>query len=335
MSASTRELLAPGTRVNDYFIITRIGSGGYGDIYAVRHAQANPPGTFAMKIEYPNAKHSCLPCEIQTLAYLQHSHYFPKFIDAGNANALRWLVMELLGPSVSATRRYLPNGRYTAYSVLRLGYEMLNAIYTFHEQGFVHRDIKPGNFLIRPDRRHPICLTDYGVSYSYLQEGSRTHIPFKLNVGFTGTYRYASLHAHNRVQLSRRDDLMSWFYSVMELASGQLPWPGLADRQMTATLKATLDVEQFCKDLPLEFVDIYKYINALEFERKPNYRFIARKIRRAIKVGTFADRRFDWEFLPLETVQQFTIVSLEMGPEDSTATNAIPVGMCGCCDCCG
>jgi serine/threonine protein kinase len=334
MSSPKRELLASGTRVKDYIIIKRIGSGGYGDIYAVRDTLTDPPETFAMKIEYPNTKHSSLPCEVQILVALQHSPYFPKLIEAGTTNSLRWLVMELLGPSVSATRRFLPSHRYAAYSVLQLSYEMLSAIYVFHEQGFVHRDIKPGNFLIRPDRRHPICLIDYGLSYSYRQSDSRTHIPFEFDVGFTGTYRYASLHAQNGLQLSRRDDLISWFYSVMELASGHLPWPGSADRQTTASLKATLGVEQLCEDLPIEFMDIYKYINTLEFETKPNYRLIARKIRRAIKVGDFANRRFDWEFLPPETVQQFTIISLEMGPEDCTATRAIPVGMCGCCGCC-
>jgi serine/threonine protein kinase len=336
MAATERQVLSAGTRVKDYIIIKRIGSGGYGDIYAVRDTLTNPPETFAMKIEFVTSGPSSLPIEVRILQNIQGSLYFPHLIEAGSLDALRWEVLELLGPSVSVTRRALPQRKYTAYSVLRLALEMLKTIWALHKKGFVHRDVKPSNFLIRPDRKFPLCLVDYGLSSSFKIPESGKHIPFDPNVGFCGTFRYASLHAHNGWQLSRRDDLMSWFYSVVELSTGRLPWPGGSDRQQTACLKTTMSVTQLCDSLPVEFIAIHNSIQELAFEAKPKYGFIARKIKKAVKVGTFPDHRFDWESLPPETMQEIAVLPLEMkGPVDQSVEVVIPPDCCGCCGCCG
>ena len=50
------------------------------------------------------------------------------------------------------------------------------------------------------------------------------------DVGFRGTARYASLHAHAGDELSRRDDLWSLFYSLVEFLRGKLPWRKEKDR---------------------------------------------------------------------------------------------------------
>jgi serine/threonine protein kinase len=260
-------------------------------------------------------------------------------IEADSTPTHHWEVIELLGPSISAVRRALPTKKYSAYSVLRLSLEMLKTIWALHKRGFIHRDIKPGNFMIRPDRKHPLCLIDYGLSYSYRVPGSQEHVEFNPNAGFCGTCRYASNNAHNGLQLSRRDDLLSWLYCVVELATGELPWPGSSDPGKTANVKSTITAVELCESLPVEFIEICESITAVEFAEKPKYGFIARKIQRAVKVGSFPDRRFDWESLPPAAMEELASVPMTMrGKVDQATDVAISMDcwdQCGCCGCCG
>lgn len=144
-----------------YRILKLIGQGGYGDIYSVEEItdeefnnpssiQDNTPKPrYAMKIESLTAEKKGLDLEIEILSELQDSPFFPHVHERGMTQTHRFLVMELLGPSVSNTRRQMPSYKFSLGTVLRLGIFMIECIRSFHQHGFVHRDIKPGNFLLR------------------------------------------------------------------------------------------------------------------------------------------------------------------------------------------
>jgi serine/threonine protein kinase len=173
--------------------------------------------------------------------------------------------MPLFGPSLSQMRRTLLHQHYTLYSIARLSIEMLNCIEDLHNRGYLHCDVKPGNFLIRPNRRFPVCLIDFGLSRSYRDSRTGKHYEFLEDVGFCGTCRYASIHAHREQRLSRRDDLISWMYSMIELAQGKLPWPGLKNRSKTIQLKEEITAAELCRGLPRQFVTIWKIVRRLGF----------------------------------------------------------------------
>ena len=222
-----RPLIPEKTLINGYSINKKIGHGGYGDIYEVINIENNEK--FAMKIEFFASEKKGLYEEYSILEKLQDSIYFPKLYNFGETSTFKFMVIELFGPSLSLTRRNCKKKRFKPYTVLRLAEEMILCIEDFHKHGFIHRDIKPGNFLIRSNRKNPICLIDFGLSKKYLNYLGN-HIPFDNEAGFTGTCRYASFYAHDFFELSRRDDLISWFYSLIELSIGSVPWPGSKDR---------------------------------------------------------------------------------------------------------
>lgn len=101
---------------------------------------------------------------------------------------------------------------------------MLHAVKTLHRAGFVHRDIKPGNFC---DHK----LIDFGLCRSLRS-------PRRRGPGFRGTLRYASLGAHAGRELGIEDDLVSLVYVIAEMASGRLPWAGQWERSVVAKMKA-------------------------------------------------------------------------------------------------
>lgn len=87
-----------------------------------------------------------------------------------------------------------------------IGIQVLERIEHIHSQGFIHRDIKPDNFLIGKEKEsNTIYIIDFGLAKKYQLNG--THIAYKDNKNLTGTARYASINTHLGVEQGRRDDL--------------------------------------------------------------------------------------------------------------------------------
>jgi hypothetical protein len=58
----------------------------------------------------------------------------------------------------------------------------------------------------------------------YLEESGRAHQAERENQRFRGSSAYASVNAHEERDLSRRDDLWSLLYVLVEFLQGDLPW---------------------------------------------------------------------------------------------------------------
>ena len=101
---------------------------------------------------------------------------------------------------------------------------MIANIQHFHSRNFLHRDIKPDNFLMGiTRRRHKVYIIDFGLAKRYItRDGS--HIPYKEGKDLTGTARYASINTHQGKEQGRRDDLESLGYVLMYFLRGRLPW---------------------------------------------------------------------------------------------------------------
>jgi serine/threonine protein kinase len=204
---------------------------------------------------------------------------------------------------------------------MHLAYHSLRVLEQLHSHGIVHRDVKPANFLIRRSRRNPVVLIDFGLSREYRRPDG-THEPLAQHAGYTGTVRYASLNAHNELTLSRRDDLVSWFYSTIELATGDTPWPGNDNRAKAIQIKKTIDVKRLCAPFPPEFTEIWGLISQLEYEDEPNYQHIRTLLRQALSHEKFREHRYDWEYLSEDVVEQLAISRLDMGDEIGSDTMA-------------
>lgn len=143
--------------------------------------------------------------------------------------------------------------------------QMVERIEFVHNKEFLHRDIKPDNFLmgIGPTARM-LYLIDFGLAKKYLQK-DKTHIPYKDNKNLTGTARYASLNTHLGIEQGRRDDLEGIANVLLYLLKGYLPWQNLKaankkekyEKIMEKKLATPLEI--LCKDVPQEFRDFLVY----------------------------------------------------------------------------
>jgi serine/threonine protein kinase len=183
-------------------------------------------------------------------------------------------------------------------TVLRSGIQMLRAIEALHECGIIHRDIKPSNFLIRPSRKYPVALIDYGLSRVFRDFRTGEIIPPRERPGFVGTAKYASLNAHNGRELGRRDDLFSWFFSLMEMLDGSLPWAGTRDKQRIHAIKLNTDILSELEEMPKQMRNVYRLIRRLEYDEEPNYGLLISFMVQAMDVvGASWDDPYEWEIL--------------------------------------
>ena len=120
---------------------------------------------------------------------------------------------------------------------------------------------------------------DFGLAkvWGDLRSSRSSHIPYSQHLTrFSGSLRYASLHAHLGRQLSRRDDVESLCYMLLYLFKGPLPWQGFPDKGPERAYKifvskGTTPLEDLCDGCPASIVRYLEHVRNLKFDQEPNY----------------------------------------------------------------
>mmetsp|Transcript_29135 Transcript_29135/g.95038 ORF Transcript_29135/g.95038 Transcript_29135/m.95038 type:complete len:1329 (+) Transcript_29135:292-4278(+) len=262
---------------SQYTVGRKLGHGAFGHVYAGR-SQALQDDLVAIKVEPRHVRPSLLHYEAKIYRALRGGPGIPLLRYAGIWHSRHVMVVDRLGPSLELLRTEC-GGRFTLKTSLLIADQILARLQFIQEQGFVHRDVKPDNFLIgRGATRHIVYAVDFGLAKRYVRSGQ--HIPIRYGRGMTGTPRYASLNNHNGIEQSRRDDLISLGYMLVYFMKGKLPWQGIPARskrekfERIKELKEEYGHEKLCRGLPHCFRRYLDYTVSLGFDVTPNYDFM-------------------------------------------------------------
>ncbi|XP_074578979.1 uncharacterized protein LOC141835424 [Curcuma longa] len=280
----------------------KIGSGSFGELYHGANIQSGEE--VAVKMESVKTKHPQLHYESKVYTILQGGTGIPHLKWFGVEGEYNIMVIDILGPSLEDLFNYC-NRKFSMKTVLMLADQLINRVEYMHSKAFLHRDIKPDNFLMGLGRKaNQVYVIDYGLAKKYRDFQTHKHIPYRENKNLTGTARYASVNTHLGLEQSRRDDLESLGYMLMYFLRGSLPWQGLKagnkkqkyDKIIEKKLLTT--VEALCKSFPLEFTSYFHYCRSLRFEDKPNYSYLRGMFHDLfIREGYQFDYVFDWTIL--------------------------------------
>lgn len=186
--------------------------------------------------------------EIRVTANLQHPHILPLF-DSGEADGVLFYVMPLV-EGESLARRLRREGALDISDAKRVLREIVDALAAAHDEGVVHRDIKPGNILLTG--RHAI-VADFGVAKAF-SDASDTEQLTTLGVAI-GTPRYmAPEQAEADPDTDHRADLFAVGVIGYEMLTGISPFEGESAQSTFAALltKTPTPLSELRPDIPEE-----------------------------------------------------------------------------------
>jgi serine/threonine-protein kinase len=165
--------LVPGGHVDEarrYVLESRIATGGMGEVWSARDTVLDRPvAVKVLKTEYADDPlfRQRFETEARHAAALQHPgiasvyDYGASSLDDGSSTPRPYLVMELVeGQPLSALLR--PSAPLDPDVARDLVAQAATALGVAHAAGIVHRDVKPANLLVTPDRR--VKVTDFGIA---------------------------------------------------------------------------------------------------------------------------------------------------------------------------
>ncbi|CAI5439929.1 unnamed protein product [Caenorhabditis angaria] len=250
-------------------------------------------------------KHSTamLPMEIKVLLITMRENckHFCRIYDYGNVRReYNYMIISLLGRDLYRLRSEMPTRSFSINTTTKIALETLEAIEELHSIGYLSRDVKPSNFApgLRDFKEHKtIFMFDFGLAKKYVDRENRK-LKSRGEVGWRGTVRYGSLNAHKRLDLGRRDDLECWFYMLVEMHVGEVPWRFLTDRAAVGKAKIHAREEgraNFFFKLPKQFDTILQMIDSYAFETRPEYRQI-KKLINEIRAENNCPNHIHWDW---------------------------------------
>ena len=210
---------------NKYQVSRKLGSGSFGQIHLGLNTQTNEE--IAIKFETVRSRHPQLLYESKVYQNLAGGLGIPNIHWFGVEGEFNVMVIDLMGPSLEDLFTQCSR-KFSLKTVLMLADQMISRVEFIHAKNFLHRDIKPDNFLIGIGKKaNQIFVIDFGLAKKYRDPKTQQHIPYREGKNLTGTARYASLNTHLGIEQSRRDDLEGLGYVFLYFLRGSLPWQGL------------------------------------------------------------------------------------------------------------
>ncbi len=204
-----------------YTLEREIGRGGMSVVYRARDLRLDRD--VAVKVLRPELTVSLgadrFLREIHVAARLQHPHILPLY-ESGEADGLFYYVMPFVaGESLRA--RLQEHGPLSVPEVVRIAGEIGSALTYAHEQGFIHRDVKPENILLSSGLA---MVADFGIAQALVHAGVA---PLTDSGVVVGTPGYMSPEqSAGQTKLDARTDVYSLGCVVYEMLAGEPPFTG-------------------------------------------------------------------------------------------------------------
>jgi len=212
-----------GTRLSHYQIVARLGAGGMGEVYRAHDHRLRRD--VAIKVLPPETLQDegagkRLRREALALSRLNHPNICTVH-DFDTHDGIAFIVVELIDGETLAER--LRRGRIAAEEIVRIGRAIASALEVAHEQGVIHRDLKPGNVMI--SSKGVTKVLDFGLARDLrpaVPEATTTS--FVSNPGIVGTLPYMAPEQVLGEETDARTDVYALGVILFEMATGRRPF---------------------------------------------------------------------------------------------------------------
>ena len=227
--------IAPGTRINQYEIVSALGAGGMGEVFLANDKRLGRK--VAIKFLMADGEHAGkrLLTEAKAAAHLDHPNICAIY-EVGEADENSFIVFQYVEGETLAAR--LERGPVDVREALAIATQIADALGEAHAHGIVHRDVKPQNIMLAA--RDQVKMLDFGLAKVTRDQGrvvadAETSIRSVAGM-IVGTVPYMSPEQVRGVELDARTDVFSFGVVLYELLSGKRPFQGTSTPELMAAI---------------------------------------------------------------------------------------------------
>ena len=330
---------------NGFHIVREIGRGGMAVVYEAR--QESLDRRIAIKVLMRTAEVNNFGqrfhLEAKATSNLRHPNIVSAF-DYGIEDGNFWLAMPYVDgvcldhvctteerPRFEQLFGSKQKGATHYTRVARIGIQVANALAYAHDEGVIHRDIKPGNLILTEGGK--VWVTDFGLAK--LRDEDRA---LSTTGDMIGTPRYMAPE-QIRGLTDERSDIYSLGVTLWELATGERAWDGFAVASSTHSTNRLAPVRSISPDVPESLAQIIdkacepdavnRFKTARELEHTLN-RFVYGNVgdRRGVDRNTSYLSSYRW---PIALALAFVVVTglLLQVSKNGISSNALAVASRG------
>jgi serine/threonine-protein kinase len=270
--------VAAGTNINQYKVISRLGSGGMGEVYLAQDVRLGRK--VALKLLYEDVKQGedwvrRFEQEARATSSLNHPNIITIY-EVGQSDGSHFISTEFIDGQT--LRQHLKHNVMTLRDALDVAIQVATALATAHEAGIVHRDIKPENVMLRADGY--VKVLDFGLAkfiekrllgLSASDPDAATQPFVNTNPGAVmGTVSYMSPEQARGQHVDARSDIFSLGILLYEMLTGRQPFEGTSASEVIISIvqKRPRPMARFAPDMPQEMERIVdKALNKNKEER--------------------------------------------------------------------
>lgn len=285
------------------FIDLVIGQGKFGTVWF--GIDASKSNLVAIKSENKAELTSIIEFEIEIMNKLEKFEIFSKFYDKIEFFDRIFLVETLHGPTVEKLWNFCGR-KFSVKTIYKIGIELIHCLKFFHSCGFLYLDLKCDNISILLNKKNiegyeiNLTLIDYGFTEKYADDNGN-HFSKEESPKVHGNIYFSSINALSKSAVSRKDDMLSLCYLLIDLYLGSLPWLNICSSndkvKKIIELKSIYTPKILCGNCLKEVVKIFDKINDLDFEDIPNYNEYIEILNNGLKANKNKTEKskFDWE----------------------------------------
>ncbi|KAF8368513.1 hypothetical protein PRIPAC_86342, partial [Pristionchus pacificus] len=329
-------------------IVQKLDEGGFGSVYKVQSVKDSKIfGALKIELSRPDeANHLKLETEVMKDLHAEGFRaHIPTLYRSGKKKTYCYMIISLLGENLKRLKEKHFSKGMPLRTLTRVGIQALYAIKTMHDRGYVHRDIKPGNFVLGYHSLPPVArfvyIIDFGLARAFAYPppkgapaGSRwLSRRARATLDFKGTWRFASPAMHEEKEQGRKDDIWSFLYMLIDLYC-ELPWGDQDDKKTVEVKKLNISDNDLMTRMPDEFKFIPKHLRSLDVYQRPDYYriFLALdKVRAKSQFASFDDA-YEWELRDSAQANKSAMRKLQPPPGYTHADgffNWDPLLICG------
>src|SRR5208337_684518 len=275
------EMLAAGTQLAHYQVISLLGAGGMGEVYLAEDTRLKRKVALKMLApeltgDEPGMRRFEL--EARAASALNHPNILTVY-EFGQSDGLHFIVSEFV--EGVTLRQKMERGRLELDPAVDIAIQIAGALAAAHACGIVHRDIKPENVIVRSDGI--VKVLDFGIAkLSPRRAGQsvrRTASAVALSTTepglVRGTPKYMSPEQARGIVVDARSDIFSLGSVIYEMVTGRAAFEGETASDVIAEILKVEPVHpaEFAPEVPAEIERIIG--KALRKDRETRYQSVA------------------------------------------------------------